>query len=372
MRTAPVRTLIVDDSALSRKLIADSLAGEPDIEVIGTAMDPFVARDKILRLKPDVLTLDLEMPRMDGLTFLKLLMKHHPLPVIILSALTNEGSVRALEALQAGAIDVHAKPSGPYSLPEEGAKLADKIRAAAQAKLENHSAASTGPPKTPQPDSSEASPSGLVAARSGSKQGQRRYSHHHVILLGASTGGTEAIKSVLVPLSGDLPSLCIVQHIPPRFSQAFARRLNGLCRFEVREAQAGDMLRPGLALIAPGGYHMLLKSRGTNYVVELNDGPRVHHQRPAVDVLFDSAAKAGLGPHALAILLTGMGTDGAAGLLKLHKAGATTLAQDQATCVVFGMPREAIRLGAAQHVLPLQQIAGAIERFADRVTLTGE
>jgi two-component system chemotaxis response regulator CheB len=354
MNAKPIRLLVVDDSALARKIITSSLAPFPDIEVVGTAVDPYAARDKILQLEPDVVTLDIEMPRMDGITFLKVIMKHRPMPVIILSSISAAGSAKALEALESGAVDVMEKPSGSYSAPVDGARLAEKIRAAAGAHLQAQG--ETPPVLTPRP----AAPVIQTTFRPGSP------SARSIILLGASTGGTEALKTVLTALPGNLPGICVVQHIPAYFSKAFADRLNELCQMEVREASHGDVVQPGLALIAPGGRHLLLKWREGRYVAELNDGPPVHHQRPAVDIMFDSVVKTGAGPHAVAALLTGMGADGAAGLLSLRAAGAATAAQNEETCVVFGMPREAIRLGAAQHVLALPRIAPFLEQATSK------
>jgi two-component system chemotaxis response regulator CheB len=350
----PIRVLIVDDSALVRRALTDRLSGHPDIEVIGTAVDPYAARDKILELQPDVLTLDIEMPRMDGLTFLRLLMKNRPMPVIILSSLTTSGSAAALEALQAGAVEVLAKPSGSHTAFADGERLAQIVRAAAVARLHR------------EPGSLGANGRSHGVVRSGPG---RVYNSRFVILIGASTGGTEAIKRVLTQLPADVPGICIVQHMPAKFSQAFASRLHSLCAFEVREARHGDVVRPGLALVAPGGEHLLLKKEPGHYRVVLSNGPMIHYQRPAVDVLFDSAVKSGVGPDALAMVLTGMGSDGAAGLLGLHQAGADTVAQDESTCVVFGMPKEAIRLGAARKVLPVQHIPSHIQSWCDRVAL---
>ncbi len=372
-----IKVLIVDDSAVVRKVLTDGLAAFPDIEVVGTAIDPYVARDKILSLQPDVLTLDIEMPRMDGLSFLKLLMKHRPMPVIVISSLTSSGSTHALEALQYGAVDVVAKPSGSYSAQADCGELASKIKAAFQARV-RRTPASFEPATRPVPPAATPAPPlsapgvrpitspvlGSAALVRNVKRPGRQYSSKQIILMGASTGGTEALKKVLTELSPDLPGICIVQHIPAHFSRAFAERLNGLCPYEVREARQGDRVQPGLALIAPGGFHMVLRRSNNVYMVELNEGPPLHHQRPAVDVLFDSAVKAGAGPHALALVLTGMGADGAAGLLKLKEAGAATVAQDEASCVVFGMPREAIRLGGAQKVLSLDQMSSYIERHS--------
>ncbi|MGA2175401.1 MAG: chemotaxis response regulator protein-glutamate methylesterase [Verrucomicrobiota bacterium] len=351
MNARPIRLLVVDDSALARKIITSSLAPFADIAIAGTAVDPYMARDKILELSPDVVTLDVEMPRMDGITFLKLIMKHRPMPVIIMSSLTQAGSVKAMEALQAGAVDVMEKPGGAYSAHLDGARLAEKIRAAASAKVRARSEETTLFTR-PRP-TREIRP-GAACPRS--------FPARKIILLGASTGGTEALKTVLTSLRGNLPGICIVQHIPAYFSKAFADRLNQICPMEVREASYGDIVRPGLALIAPGGRHLLLKWREGHYVVELNDGPPVNHQRPSVDIMFESAVKAGAGPHTVAALLTGMGADGAAGLLQLREAGAVTAAQDEETCVVFGMPREAVRLGAAQQVLALSRIGPFLER----------
>lgn len=368
MSHRPIRVLIVDDSALVRKVLTESLSADPDIEVIGTAVDPYVARDKILQLNPDVLTLDIEMPRMDGLSFLKLVMRHRPMPVIIISSLTDPGSAKALEALQAGAVDVMAKPAGSLSAASNGTELAAKIKAAFHARL----------PPSPSPTSFLARPNltspassiprlSVPSAARGQHGPPRQYSGTQVILVGASTGGTEALKSILVNLTDTLPGICIVQHIPANFSRAFAERLNQCCALEVREAQTGDRVLPGQALIAPGGQHLILRRTGAHYAVELNSGPLVHHQRPAVDVLFDSAVRAGGAPNVLALLLTGMGADGAAGMLKLMEAGATTVAQNEESCVVFGMPREAIRLGAAKKILPLDQMAYFIEAHSTQV-----
>lgn len=350
MTSRPIRVLIVDDSALVRRALADCLAPHPDIQVVGTAVDPYAARDKILRLEPDVLTLDIEMPRMDGLTFLRLLMQHRPLPVVVMSSLTSAGSAKALEALQAGAVEVLGKPAGANTAFEDGCRLAEVIRAAARARL------------APAAGLAQASAVGLGTRPAGS----RRYRPGRLVLLGASTGGTEALKTVLTDLPADVPGICIVQHIPAHFSLAFANRLNALCRFEVREARTGDEVRSGLALVAPGGFHMVLRRQDRGYRVTLTQGPAVHYQRPAVDVLFDSALKAGAAAESLAVLLTGMGSDGAAGMLALKRAGAETIAQDEHSCVVFGMPREAIRLGAADAVLPLSQIAHHIDQCCTR------
>lgn len=346
MSARPIRVLVVDDSAVVRKLVSDALKADPEIEVVGTAIDPYMARDKIQLLNPDVITLDLEMPRMDGMTFLKILMEQHPVPVIIMSSLTQRGSEAALEALHLGAVDVLAKPGGPYSFGDLGPQLIARIKAAAGAKPRGQPA--QGPvPRAP--------------ARPPSYPGASR----RVILLGASTGGTEALREVLTNLPDGLPGIAIVQHIPPVFSKHFADRLNQLCAFEVREAVDGDRLQPGLALIAPGNFHMLLNRKPDHYSVRIVTGPPVWHQRPAVDLLFKSAADCGAGPHSLAGIFTGMGKDGADGLLRLRQKGATTFAQDEATSVVYGMPRAAWENGGAQQQVPLDRAAELIIRHSE-------
>jgi two-component system chemotaxis response regulator CheB len=336
-----IRVLVVDDSAIVRRVLSDCLAAEPDLEVVGVAPDPYVARDKILALNPDVLTLDIEMPRMDGLTFLQKLMRFHPMPVIVISSLGQASTRLALEAMRLGAVEVLAKPSGPYSVGELRQTLAAKIRAAAAAKLRLR-AREAPKPSAPPPPLPEGSLDGAA-----------------VIAIGASTGGTEAIREILTELPASCPGIVIAQHIPPVFSRAFAARLNQLCAIEVKEAADGDLLAPGRALVAPGDFHMLLRRSGMAARVAVKTGPRVHYQRPSVDVLFTSVAEA-FGPDAIGVLLTGMGADGAEGLLKMRQAGAHTIAQDEATSVVYGMPREAVRLGAAAQVLPLDRIGRAI------------
>ncbi|HEY2013897.1 MAG TPA: chemotaxis response regulator protein-glutamate methylesterase [Bryobacteraceae bacterium] len=333
-----IRVLIVDDSAIVRKILSDALAGEPDLEVVGTAPDPYVARDKILALRPDVLTLDIEMPRMDGLTFLKKLMHFHPLPTVVISSLAQPSCQAAVQALEFGAVEVLAKPGGPYSVGELRNSLATKIRAAAQSNV-RQPAARTAPSRPVTPYSS------LPADA--------------VIAIGASTGGTEAIAAILVGLPASCPGVVIAQHIPPGFSRAFANRLNELCAIDVKEATDGDELRAGLALVAPGDFHMLLRRNRERYSVNVKAGPRVCYQRPSVDVLFQSVADTA-GADAIGVILTGMGNDGAQGLLKMRRAGARTIAQDEVTCVVFGMPREAIESGAAEQTLPLPAIANGI------------
>ncbi len=338
-----IRVLIVDDSAIVRKLLSEALSAEPDIEVAGTAPDPYIARDKILKLEPDVLTLDIEMPRMDGLTFLKKVMRHRPMPVIVISSLGRASCDAAITALREGAVEVMAKPGGPYSVGELRLTLANKIRAAARARVIPRVPAETAPAPPPPP---EREPIGAGGAS-------------RVVAIGASTGGTEAIESVLTRLPEDTPGIVIAQHIPAGFSRAFAQRLNQICRMEVKEAEDGDRVAPGRALVAPGDFHMLLRRAGTGYRVEVKTGPLVCYQRPSVDVLFHSVAETA-GAHAIGVLLTGMGSDGAKGMLKMKESGAATIAQDESSCVVFGMPREAIRLGAAGRVVALLRVPSAI------------
>jgi two-component system chemotaxis response regulator CheB len=334
------RVLIIDDSAIVRKLLSEAVSEERDIEVVGTAPDPFVARDKILALKPDVLTLDIEMPRMDGLTFLKKLMHYRPMPVVVISSLGQAGCQATMEALRLGAVEVLGKPGGPYSVGELRLDLAAKIRAAAAARLRQV-------PAEPAPGTEPPSPPKVFDAS-------------RVIAIGASTGGTEAIQGVLTRMPANSPGIVITQHIPPVFSLAFANRLNEICPMEVKEARDGDTLAAGRVLIAPGNFHMLLRrSPDGGFRVTVQDGPRVCYQRPSVDVMFSSVAEAA-SAHAVGVLLTGMGSDGARGMLKMKQAGARTIAQDEASCVVFGMPREAIRLGAADQVAPLSRIPAAI------------
>jgi two-component system chemotaxis response regulator CheB len=338
-----IKVLIVDDSAIVRKIFSEELTGEPDIEVVGTAPDPYVARDKIVQLKPDVITLDIEMPRMDGLTFLRKLMKHYPLPVIIVSSLTAQGSKMALEAVEWGAVEVLAKPGGAYSVGDMGIQLKEKIRAASRVNPRY-----SRPPVAPSPAREKVS---LALSETTQK----------IIALGASTGGTEALKEILMEFPPTIPGMVIVQHMPAQFTKAFAERLNGLCAIAVKEAQDGDSVLNGQALIAPGNFHMVLRRSGVRYFVNVKDGPMVHHQRPAVDVLFNSVAQYA-GANAVGVICTGMGADGAVGLLKMKEAGARTIAQDEASCVVFGMPKEAIKLGAADQVVPLGEISQRVVR----------
>lgn len=336
--TRTIRVLIVDDSAIVRRILTEELGREPGIEVLGTAPDPFVARDKIIKLKPDVITLDLEMPRMDGLTFLRKLMKYHPMPVVVVSSLTKDNAGTALQALELGAVDVMSKPGGPYSVGDVVVQLIDKIKAASRAKL------NTKEIERPKKQ--------VIVHRHLSTT-------HKIIVIGASTGGTEALRVVLESLPANSPGIIIVQHMPEHFTKSFADRLNELCAIEVREAADGDTVRPGLALIAPGNKHMLLVRSGAKYICQVKDGPLVNRHRPSVEVLFNAVAK-NAGQNVVGVMLTGMGADGATGMKAMKDAGAKTIAQDEKSCVVFGMPKETIKLGAADHVVPLNKISAKI------------
>lgn len=348
MQGSQIRVLIVDDSAFVRKRLTDALAADKQIEVVGTASDAFVARDKVLALNPDVVTLDIEMPKMDGITFLRKLMKFRPIPVIVISSLGQAGCQATVEALRAGAIDVLCKPDGPTSVGHLATILPQKVRAAASARTGLLSRERTSPTVGTGPHGL-LSPSICVGP----------LARDRVVAIGASTGGPGALADVLQPLPKDVPPIVVVQHMPPVFTRHFAKRLNEECAIEVKEAEDQDELIPGRALIAPGDLHMTLKQVGTGYRVQLLDGPPVCFSKPSVDVLFSSVAKS-VGKRALGILLTGMGADGARGLLEMRNSGASTIAQNEATCVVFGMPKEAIRMGAAQTVLPLGSISRAL------------
>jgi len=337
-----IRVLVVDDSAVVRRMLSQELSKAPDIDVVGTAADPYIARDKIVHLKPDVLTLDVEMPRMDGITFLSKLMKHYPMPVVVVSSLTPKGGEMAVKALEFGAVDVISKPGTSYSVADISLLLVEKVRAASRARRLKAS-----PSSTVETTSAPAIASNVLQTT------------HRILAIGASTGGTEAIKEVLVGLPAAGPGTVIVQHMPEHFTRAFAERLNAISPMEVREAKDGDAIVPGVALLAPGNRHMLLYRSGARYCVKLRDGPPVHHQRPSVDVLFYSVAEHA-GRNAVGVILTGMGADGAKGLLAMRQANAATLAQDENSCVVFGMPREAILMHAAQEVVSLTAMAPRI------------
>lgn len=336
-----VRVLIIDDSAVVRQKLEAELSKDPQIEVVGTAIDPFAARDKIVALKPDVLTLDIEMPRMDGITFLKKLMRHYPLPVVVVSSLTPAGSALALEAIDAGAVEVMCKPGAAYTVGDLAAELCEKIKAAAAADIKKLAAAAdrSAPPR----------PITTALSRTTDK----------VIAIGASTGGTRAIEDVLVRFPANAPGTVIVQHMPPGFTKSFADRLNGLCRVRVKEAEDGDSVTPGQVLIAPGNKHMMLNRSGARYFVEVRDGPLVNRHRPSVEVLFRSVAMHA-GRNAVGVMLTGMGGDGGHGMLMMRQAGAINIGQDESSCVVYGMPKVAYELGAVHHVVSLNRIPDKI------------
>ncbi len=341
-----IRVLIIDDSAMIRKVFEQELSADPEIEVVGTAPDPFVGRDKIVYLKPDVITLDIEMPRMDGLTFLGKLMKHYPIPVVIVSSLAKRGGDVALKAMELGAVEVLSKPGTAYSVGDMSEQLIEKVKAAAKVKVQKRD-----------PDNLPTSSGIKTAAISVATTNK-------IVAIGASTGGTEALRDVIQRLPSMCPPVVVVQHMPQNFTKAFAERLNSLCEVEVKEAEEGDSLTMGKVLIAPGNKHMEIRRSGINYYVTLLDGPMVFHQRPAVEILFNSVAKFA-GQNAVGAILTGMGKDGAQGLLNMRNAGARTIAQDEATSIVFGMPKEAIQLGAAEVVKPLQQITQTILDFCN-------
>jgi two-component system, chemotaxis family, protein-glutamate methylesterase/glutaminase len=334
-----IRVLIVDDSATARAVLHDILDSEPSIEVIGTASDAYIARDKIVELKPDVVCLDVEMPRMDGITFLKRLMHYMPLPVVMVSSLTQSGAKTTLAALEAGAVDFVAKPhSHIYDGKDEMRdELISKIKSASKAKVHQHILRDQGQANT------------TSLAETTNK----------ILAIGASTGGTEALKDVLMGLPRNAPGTVIVQHMPANFTGPFAERLNSLCAMEVREAKNGDSITPGLVLIAPGDYHMVVRRSGARYYVEIGSGDKISGHRPSADVLLNSVAKIA-GANAIGVILTGMGGDGARGLLAMRNAGAKTLGQDETSCVVYGMPKVAYEMGAVEKQLPLSKIAQGI------------
>lgn len=345
-----VRVLVVDDSASVRQTMVDVLSADPGIEVIGVAPDPFVAARRIAEDVPDVITLDVEMPRMDGITFLRKIMSQRPIPVVMCSSLTEAGSETLMQALEAGAVDVILKPriAAADHLAEVGDRIRDVVKAAARARLgaRKPTARRLDPGTKLTADAVLPPPSVAAMARTTEM----------VVCLGASTGGTEALRHVLEDLPANAPGIVVVQHMPAGFTAAFAKRLNSLCEVEVKEAQHGDPVLRGHVLIAPGDKHMLLERQGARYVVAVKDGPPVSRHRPSVDVLFRSAARSA-GRNAMGVIMTGMGDDGARGLLEMKEAGALTVAQDAATSVVFGMPKEAIARGAADKILALDNIA---------------
>jgi two-component system chemotaxis response regulator CheB len=334
----PTKVLVVDDSRVVREVLSRELACDPEIEVVGTAPDAYAAWGMIVRARPDVITLDLEMPGMNGLSFLRRLLRCNPLPVVVVSSLTPEGSELALEALEAGAVEVVAKPRSAPGSRQTLARLGSLVKGAAGARVSAED---------------RALPRRGVLSRATQK----------VVVIGASTGGTQALQQVLSALPRTAPGIAVVQHMPEGFTRSFAQRLDQLCDVEVKEAEDQDELAPGRVLIAPGNHHLMLRRSGTRFRVEVKNGPLVSGHRPSVDLLFRSAARCA-GAHAIGVLLTGMGKDGARGLLDMKRAGAATIAQDEASCVVFGMPREAIALGAADRVAPLHRVTESILELA--------
>jgi len=340
-----IRVVVVDDSALVRGLLSEIINRQPDMECVGAAADPLLAREMIRTLNPDVITLDIEMPRMDGIDFLSRLMRLRPMPVVMVSTLTERGAEVTLKALELGAVDFVAKPKIGVSdgLRQLGDDITEKIRTAAKAHVRR-----LLQPAPPAP--------GAAVARPAAPAMLGRLSTEKIIFIGASTGGTEATREVLVQLPADAPAVLITQHMPPGFTKSYAARLNSLCRIRVAEASDGERVLPGHAYIAPGGFHMSVERSGANYIVRVRDGEPVNRHKPSVEVLFQSAARI-VGPNALGVMLTGMGADGAKAMREMRDAGSWNVVQDEASCVVFGMPREAIAHGAAHEVMPLLQIA---------------
>ncbi|UZP68468.1 chemotaxis response regulator protein-glutamate methylesterase [Desulfovibrio mangrovi] len=351
-----IKVLIVDDSALVRQTLADIFSADPELEVVGTASDPFVAAKRLENVVPDVITLDVEMPRMDGITFLKKIMTQHPIPVVICSAVTEKGAEATFKAMEYGAVEIITKPriSTKQFLEESAIRICDAVKAAARARMKKVTEKLAVAPKL----SADAvlPPISQVTRTVGATS--------KVVVVGASTGGTEALANLLLSLPSNCPPVAIVQHMPEHFTNAFARRLDAMCAMHVKEAEDNDRMEPGKVLIAPGNMHMLLKRNGSHYFVELKEGPLVRRHRPSVDVLFRSAARYG-GKNVVGAILTGMGDDGAVGMKEMFDAGAYTIAQDEATCVVFGMPQEAIKQGGVHKVMPLGGIPAEILRMCN-------
>lgn len=344
-----IKVLIIDDSAMIRKVFSQELAKDPEIIVVGTAPDPVVGRDKIVELRPDVITLDIEMPRMDGLTFLGKLMKHYPLPVVVVSSLAKKGGDVALKAVELGAVEVIAKPGTAYSVGDMSEQLIEKIKAASKVRVFKN-------PDTIKTYSKEDN-ANMIASMTVKTTNK-------IVAIGASTGGTDALREVISKFPSNAPPTVVVQHMPANFTKAFADRLNDICQVHVKEATDGEYLSTGKVLIAPGNKHMEIRRSGVNYYVQLLDGPMMFHQRPAVEILFNSVAKYA-GKNAIGAILTGMGKDGAQGLLNMRMAGANTIAQDERSCIVFGMPKEAIDIGAAQVIKPLSAVTQTIMDFCN-------
>jgi two-component system chemotaxis response regulator CheB len=351
-----INVLIVDDSAVVRQVVTEVLGEDPGINVIGAAVDPIFAMEKMKRQWPDVIVLDVEMPRMDGITFLKKIMTEHPTPVVICSTITQKGAATTMQAFEAGAVAVVPKPdigSRRQQMEDAASDLIHAVKSAAHANVKR---LGIRPPAALQASAKLSADAVLSAGHAMAQTTER------IVAIGTSTGGTQALEVVLTALPRICPGIVIVQHMPEKFTGAFAERLNSISQIEVREAKNGDRVVPGTALIAPGGKHMLLKRSGAQYHVEVIDGPLVNRHRPSVDVLFRSVAKFA-GRNALGVIMTGMGDDGARGLKEILDAGANTIAQDEDSCVVFGMPKEAIKLGAAKHILPLHEIPGSIVKW---------
>lgn len=338
-----IKVLVVDDSALVRDVLSRELALDPEIEVVGAVPDPFVARDEIVRLRPDVITLDIEMPRMDGITFLRKLMRHLPMPVVVISSLTPKGGELALQAIDLGAVEVMCKPGAAYSVGDLAVEIRDKVKAAARTPVGAIAAS-----KIPAP-----SGAALSLARTT----------HKVVAIGASTGGTQALQYLLTSLPANAPGILIVQHMPEHFTQAFAERLDSLCAIEVKEARDGETISPGKAIIAAGNFHLLLDRSGAVYQARVKSGPLVSRHRPSVDIMFRSVARFA-GKNAVGVILTGMGDDGAGGMKEMKDCGASNIAQDEASCVVYGMPKEAVARGGVDHILPLAAIPAKILELA--------
>lgn len=353
--SSKIRVLIVDDSAVVRQTLQQIISSDPHLEVMGTAPDPYFAAKKIADEVPDVITLDVEMPRMDGLTFLKKIMTQHPIPVVIISSLTEKGTETGMKALELGAVDIITKPqvNTKTFFEESRIRICDAVKAAAHARISRKKITLDHPPVVEPKYSADAILPPLSTSQSMIKTTE------YVIAVGASTGGTEALTSFLKAMPLDTPGIVIVQHMPEKFTTSFAARLNEICNITVKEAENGDSVIRGRALIAPGNYHLLLKRSGARYYVEVKEGPLVNRHRPSVDVLFRSTARYA-GANAVGVIMTGMGDDGAKGMLEMKQAGAKTIAQDEKSCVVFGMPKEAIKLGAVDKVLPLDSIASYV------------